>query len=251
MNLLLIIFLPLLGAVLPPLTERFGRNVCAASAALAPLLALGLLLSYAPALVAGESFFAQWAWVPSLGLNLSVRLDGLSLMFALLILGIGSLVILYARYYLADKDSLGRLYALLQLFMMAMLGIVLADNLLLLVVFWELTSLTSFLLIGYWSHRSEARKGARMALAITGAGGLALLAGALILGEIVGSYSLQVITNSAAIIQAHAMYPVALILILVGALPTWGHSRSWGYGPSGGIGLVVLILVVLLLMGRI
>ncbi|HEX7764852.1 MAG TPA: proton-conducting transporter membrane subunit, partial [Cellvibrio sp.] len=137
--------------------------------------------------------------------------------FALLIVGIGLLVILYARYYLDDKDSLGRLYALLQLFMMAMLGIVLADNILLLIVFWELTSLSSFLLIGYWSHKSEARKGARMALAITGAGGLTLLAGALILGQITGSYSLQVILSSAELIQAHPLYPVALILILIGA----------------------------------
>ncbi|WP_331345064.1 monovalent cation/H+ antiporter subunit A [Cellvibrio sp. UBA7661] len=217
MELLLIILLPLLGACLPPLCERFGRNFCAVSALLGPLLALGLLLAYVPALFGGQQFFVQLSWIPQLGLSLSLRLDGLGLMFALLILGIGLLVIVYARYYLADKDSLGRLYALLQLFMMAMLGIVLSDNLLLLIIFWELTSLSSFLLIGYWSHRSDARKGARMALAITGAGGLALLAGALVLGEITGSYSLQVITNSAEQIQAHALYPVALILILIGA----------------------------------
>lgn len=217
MELVFIILLPLLGALLPPLSERYGRNLCAASAALGPLVALGLLLSYVPALFDGQQFFVQQSWIPQLGLSMSLRLDGLGLMFALLILGIGLLVIIYARYYLADKDSLGRLYALLQLFMMAMLGIVLSDNLLLLIMFWELTSLSSFLLIGYWSHRSDARKGARMALAITGAGGLALLAGALVLGEIVGSYSLQVITNSADLIQAHALYPVALILILIGA----------------------------------
>lgn len=217
MALLLIILLPLLGALLPPLCERFGRNVCAFSAAIGPLLALALLLSHVPALFSGQMLFSSWGWIPQLGLNLSLRLDGLSLMFALLILGIGLLVIIYARYYLADKDSLGRLYALLQLFMMAMLGIVLSDNLLLLIIFWELTSLSSFLLIGYWSHRSEARKGARMALAITGAGGLALLAGALVLGQITGSYSLQVITNSAELIQSHELYPIALILILIGA----------------------------------
>lgn len=217
MELLLIILLPLLGAFLPPLCERFGRNICAASAAIGPLLALGLLVSYLPALFERELFFYHLDWLPQLGLNMSLRLDGLGMMFGLLIVGIGLLVILYARYYLAEQDSLGRLYALLQLFMMAMLGIVLADNILLLVVFWELTSLSSFLLIGYWSQRSEARKGARMALAITGAGGLTLLAGALILGQITGSYSLQVITNSADIIQAHPLYPVALLLILIGA----------------------------------
>lgn len=217
MELLLIILLPLLGALLPPLCERFGRNTCAASAALGPLLALVLLASYAPAVLEHRQFFYHLEWLPQLGLDVSLRLDGLGMMFALLILGIGLLVIVYARYYLDEKDSLGRLYALLQLFMMAMLGIVLADNILLLIVFWELTSLSSFLLIGYWSHRSDARKGARMALAITGAGGLCLLAGALVLGEITGSYSLQVITDSAEVIQSHALYPVALILILIGA----------------------------------
>jgi multicomponent K+:H+ antiporter subunit A len=217
MELLVVILLPLLGACLPPLCERFGRNICALSAAVGPLLALVVLLSYAPALFEQQVFFYHLDWLPALGLDMSLRLDGLGMMFALLIVGIGLLVILYARYYLDDKDSLGRLYALLQLFMVAMLGIVLADNILLLIVFWELTSLTSFLLIGYWSHKSEARKGARMALAITGAGGLALLAGALVLGQIVGSYSFQVILNSADLIQAHPLYPVALILILVGA----------------------------------
>lgn len=217
MELLVIILLPLLGACLPPLCERFGRNICALSAAVGPLFAFIMLLSYLPALFAQEVFFYHLDWLPGLGLDLSLRLDGLGMMFALLIVGIGLLVILYARYYLDDKDSLGRLYALLQLFMMAMLGIVLADNILLLVVFWELTSLSSFLLIGYWSHQSEARKGARMALAITGAGGLTLLAGALVLGQIAGSYSFQVILNSADLIQADPLYPVALILILVGA----------------------------------
>ena len=217
MELLWIILLPLLGAFLPHLCERFGRNICAFSAAIGPLLALGLLVSYLPALFERQLFFFHLDWLPQLGMDLSLRLDGLGMMFALLILVIGLLVIFYARYYLDKQDSLGRLYALLQLFMMAMLGIVLADNILLLVVFWELTSLSSFLLIGYWSQKSEARKGARMALAITGAGGLTLLAGALILGQITGSYSLQVITNSADLIQAHPLYPVALILILIGA----------------------------------
>lgn len=217
MEILLIIALPLLGAVLPLLTERFGRNICALSAALGPALALFLLLKYFPALLDNQQFFLHQPWLPQLGMDFSLRMDGLGMLFALMILVIGLLVILYARYYIAKEDSLGRLYALLQLFMMAMLGIVLADNLLLLVVFWELTSLMSFLLIGYWSHRSDARKGARMALAITGAGGLCLLAGALMLGQIVGSYNLQIILNSASVIQAHASYPIVLCLILIGA----------------------------------
>lgn len=217
MSLLIIILLPMFGALLPLLTERFGRTLCAYSAALGPLIALGLLIGYLPAMFDGQIFFFHQNWLPKLGLDLSLRLDGLSMMFALLIVGIGLLVILYARYYLAKQDSLGRLYALLQIFMMAMLGIVMSDNILLLIVFWELTSLSSFLLIGYWSYRSDARKGARMALSITGAGGLSLLAGALILGNITGSYNLSVILASAELIQAHSLYPVALILILLGA----------------------------------
>jgi multicomponent K+:H+ antiporter subunit A len=217
MELLLIVFLPLLGVFLAPLGERIGRTTCALMAALGPMLSLGLLVSHIPTLFDHQLFFFHQSWVPELGLDLSLRLDGLGMIFALLILGIGLLVILYARYYLAREDSLGRLYVLLQLFMVAMLGIVLSDNLLLLVMFWELTSLSSFLLIGYWSHQSEARKGARMALVITGAGGLCLMAGALILGDITGSYSLQVITNSAELIQSHPLYPIALILILIGA----------------------------------
>lgn len=217
MTLVLIILLPLIGALLALLSERLGRNICALLAMVGPALALVLLLNHVPELLDQQLLFFDQPWLPQLGLNFSLRLDGLGLIFALLILVIGLLVIFYARYYLAKKDSLGKLYALLQLFMMAMLGIVLSDNLLLLVVFWELTSLISFLLIGYWSHSSEARKGARMALVITGSGGLTLLAGVLLLGHISGSYSLQVILSSAAQIQSHALYPLTLCLILIGA----------------------------------
>ena len=217
MTLLLVIFLPLLGACLPLWCERYGRTICAFSAAVAPLISIGLLIYHLPVIFAGDVLFFHQEWLPLLGMNLSLRLDGLSMMFGLLITGIGLLVILYARYYLAEKDSLGKLYGLLQIFMMAMLGIVMSDNILLMIVFWELTSLSSFLLISYWSIKSEARKGARMALMITGAGGLALLAGALLLGDIVGSFSLSVILASGDEIRAHSLYPVVLILVLLGA----------------------------------
>jgi len=217
MILLAIILLPMVGAALPFITERTGRTFCAYSAALGPLIALGLLIVSAPSIFNGHIFYSQFSWLPSLGLNLSLRLDGLSLMFGLLIVGIGLLVILYARYYLAQNDSLAKLYALLQLFMMAMLGIVMSDNLMLLIVFWEITSLVSFLLIGYWSNQSDARKGARMALAVTGAGGLCLIAGALLIERIVGSFELSAIFAAGDQIRAHANYPVILILVLLGA----------------------------------
>lgn len=217
MTLLLIIFLPLMGSLLPIWAARHGRGLCALAAALGPALSLALLLSYLPQIFAGEVLFFHLSWLPNLGLDLSLRLDGLGFLFALLITGIGLLVVLYARYYLSEKDSLGRLYALLQVFMMAMLGIVMSDNILLMVVFWELTSLSSFLLISYWPSKTEARKGARMALTVTGAGGLALLAGALLIGNIVGSYNFSDILAAGDVIRANALYPVALGLILLGA----------------------------------
>jgi len=224
MTLALLIALPLLGAVVPLLTERYGRSLCAAATALAPLLGLVLLLGQRSAVFAGEVLYLQRPWLPDLGLNLSLRLDGLSFLFALLILGIGLLVILgigllvilYARYYLGKNERSGRFYAFLLLFMGSMLGVVLSENLLLMMVFWEMTSLSSFLLIGFWGHRSDARRGARMALTVTGAGGLALLAGILLLGNIVGSFELREVLASGHFIRNHSLYPLTLCLILLG-----------------------------------
>ena len=216
MTLALIIALPFFGMFLPLLAERLGRSACAAAAALAPLVALVLLLSEQSSVFAGELLTVKLEWLPALGLNLSLRLDGLGFLFALLILGIGLLVILYARYYLAKKEPMGRFFAFLLLFMGAMLGVVLSENLLLMLMFWELTSLSSFLLIGFWGARSDARKGARMALAVTGGGGLALFAGILLIGHIVGSFELSQVLAAGDVIRAHALYPLALILVLLG-----------------------------------
>ena len=216
MALLLIVLLPFLGIVLPPLTIRYGRNLCAWSAAAPALLGLALLLSQAPAVFRGEVLTVGWPWLPGLGLELAFLLDGYALLFAGLILGIGLLIVLYARYYLSADDPMGRFYAMLLAFMGSMLGIVMSNNLLLLVVFWELTSISSFLLIGYWKHLPEGRQGARMALAVTGAGGLCLLGGMLLLGEIVGSYQLTTVLDSGDLIRAHPLYVPALLLVLMG-----------------------------------
>ncbi|MCU1716098.1 monovalent cation/H+ antiporter subunit A [Pseudomonas sp. 5P_3.1_Bac2] len=216
MTLAMIIALPFIGILLPLLAERFGRSACALATAVAPLAALLVLLSQQGAVFAGQTLIASWQWLPALGLNLSVRLDGLGFLFALLILGIGLLVILYARYYLDSKEPMGRFFAYLLLFMGAMLGVVLSENLLQLLMFWELTSLASFLLIGFWRHRSDARRGARMSLTVTGGGGLALLAGILLLGHIVGSFELSQILASAELIRSHSYYPLALMLVLLG-----------------------------------
>ncbi len=217
MNLAAIVFLPFLGAILPLLLAGRSRVQVTVATALVAAVSLTFLVMASPAVFAGETayFFAEW--LPQLGLHIGFRLDGLALLFAGLILIIGILVIIYAHYYLSTEDSAPRFFSCLLLFMGSMLGIVTADNLILMWFFWELTSISSFLLIGYWFHQSNARRGARMALAITGAGGLALLAGLLLIGNIVGSYQLDAVFAAADTIRGHELYLPALILVLIGA----------------------------------
>ena len=217
MTLLWIALLPLLGVLVPALTARRGRSFCSLATAVLPATALVMTLLNVPALLDGEQLRFSATWMPELALNLAFRLDGLSLLFNLLILGIGLLIILYAHYYLAKDEPYGRFYAFLMLFMASMVGISMSDNLILLWLFWELTSLSSFLLIGYWSHQSDARKGARMALTVTGAGGLALLAGLLLLGDMAGSFNMGDVLASGEVILADSRYPLMLGLVLLGA----------------------------------
>jgi multicomponent K+:H+ antiporter subunit A len=208
---------PFALSLLIALNRRAPRPVIALLAGLGPIIGLILLAMMTPAVMDGQIPATFRDWIPQAGLALSLRLDGLAWMFALLVLGIGGLIVLYAAYYLDPGDSAPRFFAFLMLFMGAMLGMVLAGNLLLLVVFWELTSISSFLLIGYWFHRSDAREGAQMALVITGAGGLALLAGVLLIGRIVGTFELDVVLASGDLIRAHSLYPWATCLVLLGA----------------------------------
>jgi len=217
MTLLWIALLPLFGSLVPAFTARRGRRECSLATAVLPTIALLLMLFQIPGLADGEVLRFSVDWLPSLGLELAFRLDGLSLLFNLLILGIGLLILLYAHFYLTPEEPFGRFYAFLILFMASMVGIAMSDNLILLWLFWELTSLSSFLLIGFWSHRSDARKGARMALTVTGAGGLALLAGLLLLGDMVGSFDMNVVLDSGEAIRADSRYPLMLALVLLGA----------------------------------
>lgn len=216
MSLFIIVALPFLGALLPGLMNSAGRAACAGVTFTVSLIAFIGLLTNLPAVLAGEVVMARIDWMPLLGLNVTLMLDGLGFFFAMLILGIGLLIIAYARHYLSRDDNMGEFFTYLLLFQGAMVGIVLSDNILLLLVFWELTSLSSFLLIGYWKHLPEGRQGARMALTVTGMGGLAMIGGMLILGQIVGSYDLSVILQNRALIQADPLYVPALILILLG-----------------------------------
>lgn len=217
MTLLWIPLLSLIGSVISSCTGKLSRNQTTGLTLLAPLSALAIAIYHAPAVLSGETIRYSLAWIPALGMEISLRLDGLSLLFIFMILGIGSLVIFYTRYYLSSNDSMPKLYSYLMLFMTAMLGIVMSNNVIQLWLFWELTSISSFLLISYWWHKSEARKGARMALAVTGAGGLALLGGLLLIGDIVGSYNLDTILASRALIQSHELFELALVLVLLGA----------------------------------
>lgn len=213
----LLLALPFVMAAIVAALRHLPRAGSAWLAATAPLLGLTLLLTQGRVVASGQLLRAGIDWVPQIGLRFSLRLDGLGWMLACLIVVIGALVVLYAHYYLNRNDHARRFHAYLLLFMGAMLGLVLAGNLLLLVLFWELTSLSSFLLIGFWSQRRAARDGARIALTITGAGGLALLGGVLLLGRIVGSYELDDVLAAGAQIRASALYPYALALILIAA----------------------------------
>ena len=193
-----------------------GRSAVGGVTFTVTLAAFVGLLTNMPAVLAGEVVTARIDWMPTLGLNFTLMLDGLGFFFAFLILGIGLLIIAYGRHYLSREDNMGQFFTYLLLFQGAMVGIVLSDNILLLLVFWELTSLSSFLLIGYWKHLPEGRQGARMALTVTGMGGLAMIGGMLILGQISGSYELSVILQNREAIQADPLYVPALILILLG-----------------------------------
>jgi len=214
----IIILLPLvLGTTLVSWLKQFSRGVTALGAIGVSLSSFLLLLSQAPAIFDGAVITQTWSWLPQLGIDFSFRLDSLGLLFALLISGIGTLIYIYAYYYLNPKNSLSKLYLLLMLFMAAMLGISLSNNLIILLVFWELTSISSFLLVGYWSNYEAAQRGSRMALTITGMGGLAMLGGFVLLGQITGTYQLDQILTMTEQIQSHHLFVPTLLLILLGA----------------------------------
>ena len=214
----IIILLPLiLGTTLVSLLKQSSRRLTAFAAVGVSMTSLGLLLTQAREVFNGAVITQSWSWLPQLGIDFSFRLDALGLLFALLISGIGTLIYIYAYFYLGPKNSLNKLYLLLMLFMAAMLGISLSNNLILLLIFWELTSISSFLLVGYWSNYDAAQRGSRMALTITGMGGLAMLGGFILLGQITGTYEIDQILTMTAQIQSHALFVPTLLLILLGA----------------------------------
>jgi len=186
-------------------------------AALLPASLFALLAALLRTTAANQVLHWQMDWAAALGVRLDFRLDGLSMLFGLVITAVGTIVTIYSGRYIAGHRHAGRYQVVLQSFMLAMLGLVLADNLILLFVFWELTTFTSFLLIGFEHEKTEARESARQALFVTGAGGLAMLAGFVLMGAAAGTYSLGGLLSSGSIVRRAPLYPGILFLILAGA----------------------------------
>lgn len=213
-------FAVLMGFVLAassPLLNRWFGERTSLLLALFPALLAGWFFSQAPLVLSDGPQLLEWSWVPSLGISLSFLLDGLSLLFGLLITVIGTCVLVYAGGYLKGHQDIARFHLALVAFMVSMLGLVLADGLLTLFIFWELTSITSYLLIGFNHTDIEARKSARQGLFVTVAGGLALMAGLVLLGIASGSWSLSEILQSDDDLRQHALYAPMLICLLLGA----------------------------------
>ncbi|MDX1714949.1 MAG: putative monovalent cation/H+ antiporter subunit A, partial [Halomonas venusta] len=213
-------FAVLMGFVLAassPLLNRWFGERTSLVLALFPALMAAWLFSQAAAVMSEGPLLLEWSWVPSLGISLSFLLDGLSLLFGLLITVIGTLVLIYAGGYLKGHADIARFHLALVAFMASMLGLVLADGLLTLFVFWELTSITSYLLIGFNHTDIEARKSARQGLFVTVAGGLALMAGLVLLGQASGSWSFYEIGQMESELRENSLYTPMLICLLLGA----------------------------------
>lgn len=218
MTLVLILALPFLGSLVAACLPVNARKLESWLGGLIALTCAVLLASHFPSILAGEVSRASVQWMPEHDVNLSLRLDGFTWLFGMIITILGALISLYARYYMSPDDPVQRFFAFFLAFMGSMLGVVMSGNLVQLAIFWELTSLSSFMLIAYWHHRIDARRGARMSLTITGAGGLCLLAGMLMLGHVVGSYDLDDVYASGELIRNHEWYTAIVILVALGAL---------------------------------
>ena len=211
-----LVFAALLSAPLAMLLVRADARL-AGWLWLLPAALFAGFASLAPGVLAGQALESAWAWIPSLGIHLALRLDGLSLLFSLLITGIGTFIFLYASSYLHGHADLPRFFARLTLFMGAMLGAVLADDLIVLLVFWEATSLASFLLIGFAPEDPKARRAAQQGLLITVGGGLSLLAGAVLLGNVAGTYRISEILAQAPALAMDPSAPWVIVLVALGA----------------------------------
>ena len=227
-SLLLAIGLPLLGSLLVALAgKKLGTRVGWLALAFPVVSTIALLVAAANVTLPGKQL-VEWAWIPSLGINLSFMIDGLSLFFGLIVSGMGCLIFFYANNYLDDHfEHHGRFYCYLVLFMAAMLGTVFANNLMLLFIFWELTGIASFLLIGFLHGEESSRVGARQALLVTGLTGLVMLAGIIMVYTVTGTYSFAEILAGGLPFEEHKTWlTVAMVLIVIGA---FGKSAQFPF----------------------
>lgn len=215
--LLALVLLPFLMAICLPLLYKIAGKHIGWFALPVPVIIFVGYISNLQTIMSGESVSFVMSWVDSLGIDLAFRLDGLSLIFALLISGIGAFVIFYSIFYLSSKERLGHFYTFLMIFLGAMLGVVTCDNLILLYLFWEITSVSSFLLIGFWWEKKKSRDGALKAFLLTVTGGFALLAAFILVGNIAGTFSLSTILADSTVIRESEYFTVILILVLLGA----------------------------------
>ena len=212
-----LVLLPFAAAFLMPLLSKILKDKVGYAAVLVPLALFASFLSLLPKVNAGQTVAFRYSWVSNLGLDLAVRLDGLSMLFVLLISGIGLAVMIYSIFYLHHNERLGNFYTFIMLFMGAMLGVCTSANLICMYMFWELTSVSSFLLIGFWYEKENPRLGAQKALLLTMAGGLSMLAAILLIGHVAGSFAIDDLLRSADVLQASPLYPAMVILLLIGA----------------------------------
>lgn len=207
------ILLGFLFALFLVFAGSYFKGKLAVVSALIPTSLFIYFLTYIPQIANGEVVYQNHEWIPSFGVNLSFTLDGLALLFALMITGVGSLVFLYTSAYLKNHKYLDRFYGFLSLFMAAMLGLVLSDNLMTMFIFWELTSISSFYLIGFNNDKADSRKSALVALGITGIGGLLLLGAAVLLGDVAGTYRISEMLSMRDAITDSSDYLLILLLI--------------------------------------
>jgi multicomponent Na+:H+ antiporter subunit A len=213
-------------ALVAPLIVRAAPGRAGWILALLPAGVTASFLGYLPRVAAGESVVERTVWVEALDVSLAMRMDGLSLVFALMISGIGTAIVIYAGGYLRGDRQLPRFYLLLLAFMAAMLGVVLSDNLISLFVFWELTSLTSYFLVGYKHEDETSRASALQALLVTAGGGLAMLAGFLVMGLAGGSFEISQLLSDPEALRGHDAYLAMLVLVALGALT---KSAQWPF----------------------
>lgn len=213
-----VIIIPFLAAVIIPfINNRRSRIHVGWFVLIVPIILLISLLRYVPTIARGDTYTYTFAWIPSFGIQFTTYLDGLSMIFGLLITGIGSLVVLYSIYYLSPKESLQHFYIYLLLFMGSMLGVVFSDHMMVLYVFWELTSISSFLLIAFWFHRKKSRYGALKSLLITVSGGMAMLVSFIMIFVMTETFSIREVVTTFGQYSDHVLFAPAMILLLLGA----------------------------------